>query len=433
MRPFFKKIIIAIITLEAKLVLKKYKPKIIVVTGSVGKTSTKDALYTVLASSFYVRKSEKSYNSDIGVPLAVLGCANGWNNLLVWLRTILEGAALILMMNHYPKWLVLEVGADRPDDIKQLLRWIRPDVVVTTRFPDVPVHVEFYASPEAVVAEELLPAHALSENGLLVTNADDPHTATLVPEKGTRISYGFSKSADVTASHEHVLVEEGRPAGMTCKINYKGSSVPIALRGVIGASHIYPTLAACAVGVSQGINLAAAGEALVAHTFPPARMRLIQGKSGSVIIDDTYNSSPVALVAALEALTLLREHSRANTKRIITILGDMLELGGYSIEEHKKVGTHVASVADMLMTVGVRARDIAAAAKEAGMAEERINHFDSAATVAEALTDLPQEGDVILIKGSQSMRMERIVEALMQNPEEAMELLARQDEEWKRR
>ncbi len=431
MRSFLKSIIVAILTLEARFVLKKYKPKVVVVTGSVGKTSTKDAVFTVLSSAFFVRKSEKSFNSDIGVPLTILGCPNGWNNLIQWARNILEGLALIFLTNHYPKWLVLEVGADRPDDIARLMRWLGPDIVVTTRFPDIPVHVEFYNSPEDVVKEELLPVHSLQQGGFLIANADDPHTATLLPAQGERLSYGFSKAADFMASHEHVLIENGLPMGMQFHVNCKGSSVPVTLRGVLGTQHVYPALAAIAVGASQGINLAIASESLSAHEFPPARMRLIEGKRNSVIIDDTYNSSPIAAEAALAAFTVVR--GRAKEGRNIAILGDMMELGSYSVDEHRRIGAIAADTATMLMTVGVRSRDIALAAKEAGMKEECINLFDNSGQAAETLVELPQEGDVILVKGSQSIRMERIVEALMANPNDREKLLARQEEEWRRR
>src|SRR4051812_26148697 len=115
MKTLFKKIVVTLIQAEAKLILKKYKPYVIAITGSVGKTSTKDAIYTVLSQSFFVRKSEKSFNSnDIGVPLTILGCPNGWNNPLVWARTIVKGLSMILVTHKYPRMLVLEVGLGAP-------------------------------------------------------------------------------------------------------------------------------------------------------------------------------------------------------------------------------------------------------------------------------------------------------------------------------
>ena len=118
MKTAFKKIVIYILQIESQLVLWKYKPKVVVITGSVGKTSTKDAVYAVISKVSYVRKSAKSYNSEIGLPLTILGCPNGWNNPIIWLKNILKGLWLFLAPHKYPKWLVLEVGVGKPGDMR---------------------------------------------------------------------------------------------------------------------------------------------------------------------------------------------------------------------------------------------------------------------------------------------------------------------------
>src|SRR3989338_369090 len=151
MEEILKNTVINILTWEAKQILKKYKPKIVAVTGSVGKTSTKDAIALVLESGFKkVGKSEKSYNSELGVPLAIIGAKSGWNSALKWLEVIWKGARLIVERNSYPEFLVLEIGADRPGDIKKIRSWLTPDVAVVTALADTPVHVEFFQSPEEV-------------------------------------------------------------------------------------------------------------------------------------------------------------------------------------------------------------------------------------------------------------------------------------------
>src|SRR3989338_11232407 len=126
MKNIFKKTVVWIITLQARAVLRKYKPKIVAVTGSVGKTSAKDAIYEVLSRGARVRKSEKSFNSEIGLPLTILGCPNAWSNPFAWLGNFIEGMKLIVLPNHYPRTLILEVGADRPGDIKNIVRWMKP-------------------------------------------------------------------------------------------------------------------------------------------------------------------------------------------------------------------------------------------------------------------------------------------------------------------
>src|SRR3989344_1950037 len=123
MKKILRAVIVLLLTLEARLVLRKYRPQIVAVTGSVGKTSAKDAIYSVLSGSFFVRKSERSYNSDIGIPLAILGLSTGWGNLLLWTKNVVQGCALLLFPSHYPRWLVLEIGADRPHDIRSIARW----------------------------------------------------------------------------------------------------------------------------------------------------------------------------------------------------------------------------------------------------------------------------------------------------------------------
>ncbi|MFA7315355.1 MAG: Mur ligase family protein [Candidatus Paceibacterota bacterium] len=138
-----KTLVVQIITWQAKMILRRYKPKIIAITGSVGKTSTKDAIFTVLSKFKSVRKSEKSFNSEIGLPLTILGLPNGWNNMYLWLENIARGFWLLMKRHEYPEWLVLEVGAGKPGDITSVAKWLAPDIVVVTRFPDKPVHVEF--------------------------------------------------------------------------------------------------------------------------------------------------------------------------------------------------------------------------------------------------------------------------------------------------
>ena len=154
MRGVFKSIIVWILQAEAKAVLRKYTPKVVAITGSVGKTSTKDAVYAVLSKKYHVRKSEKSFNSEVGVPLTILGLGNAWGNPLHWLQNIIDGLSLIVTTRPYPEWLVLEVGADRPGDIRSLASWIKVDVAIITRLPEVPVHVEFFDSVEAVIEEK---------------------------------------------------------------------------------------------------------------------------------------------------------------------------------------------------------------------------------------------------------------------------------------
>jgi UDP-N-acetylmuramoyl-tripeptide--D-alanyl-D-alanine ligase len=428
MKNLFKKIVVFIITWEARLILLRYKPKIIAITGNMGKTSTKDAIYAALSEERFVRKSEKSLNSEIGVPLTVLGCDSGWNSPIKWIRNILHGLTIIFLPTHYPKWLILEIGADRPGDIKSLTRWVKPDVSIITGIPDVPVHIEYFKSVEEVAEEKRALADALKSEGTLIINGDDARAFAMRSDfRGVSATYGFAGNNDFVASHEEIFYENGKPAGIHFRINHSGSSVPVTIRGALGRTHVYPALAAVAVGVSVGLDLIKAASGLSSYISPPGRMRILSGLRETTIIDDSYNASPVATISALDTLSSLNVNGRK-----IAVLGDMLELGVHSAEAHKEAGKIAAGVADCLITVGIRARAIAGAAMDAGMSEKNILQYEQneAERAGEELEHKIQEGDVILIKGSQSMRMERTVKAIMAEPIRAKELLVRQEPEW---
>src|SRR6185436_8676912 len=222
MKSFFKKIIIQILTWQSKRILAKYNPKIVAITGSVGKTSTKDAVYSVLSKFYTVRKSEKSFNGDIGLPLTILGCPNGWNYPLVWIENIIKGFSLIIFNRKYPKYLVLEVGAGKPGDIKDIAKWLKPDVVVITRLPDVPVHVEFFGSTEKVIEEKISLAYALKQDGLFIVNHDDKVVYNLHHKiKRRNVSFGFDDAATYKATYNQnaqTAGEEFVPRGMHFKM-----------------------------------------------------------------------------------------------------------------------------------------------------------------------------------------------------------------------
>jgi UDP-N-acetylmuramoyl-tripeptide--D-alanyl-D-alanine ligase len=423
MKTFFKKIIISILEAESRAILKKYKPQIVAVTGSVGKTSTKDAIYTVLASSalssgLHVRKSEKSFNSEFGVPLTILGVDTGWSNFFTWLKNIFYGLELIFWKMSYPNILVLEVGADHPGDIKRITSWLKPHIGVVTKVSAVPVHVEFFPSRDALLAEKNELAKAVRKDGILVLSEDDDDVKKMGVEIPQRvITFGLRYSAKVTASQETIVYEDGRPVGMSFNLNHEGASFPVFVRGGLGVQHIYPLLAAAAVGIGRGIELGQIAAALSKHTLPRGRMNIIRGIHDSTLIDDTYNSSPDALREALLVLGKIETQGKK-----IAVLGDMMELGKYSIDEHKKAGELAKQFAGTIVTVGQRMKAIEGAVS-----------FNDSHEAADYVKGIVEKGDVILIKGSQSVRMERVSKAILAEPEKAKDLLVRQEEEWQRK
>ena len=426
MKSFFKKIISTIIQIEAQMVLKKYKPKIVAITGSVGKTSTKDAIFTTMSGSFFVRKSEKSFNSDIGIPLTILGCQNGWSDPLTWTKNIFQGLSLILFTEKYPEWLILEVGADRPGDIKDVSRWLRPDIVVITKFAKVPVHIEFFRSREDLINEKWFLVRALKKDGILVINTDDEDSVTMSKDfSGQIIKYGIENPADIRAENLDYSYENKIITGIIFRINYQGDSFPMFVIGSVGVPNVYSVLASVAVGFVNKINPVKINEMILGHDTPKGRMRLIKGIKNSTIIDDTYNSSPLALSSALQTLKDIKTKGRK-----IAVLGDMMELGKLSSEEHYNAGKFAGEFCDFIFTVGMRSRKIGEGALDVGLDEGKIFQYDDSESAGKEFQNKIREGDLILVKGSQSIRMEKFVLEIMAEPEKAGELLVRQEEEW---
>ena len=423
MKNVLKSVVAFLLALVARAVVHRYRPHIVMVTGSVGKTSTKDAVAAVLRSRFLVRASEKSFNSEFGVPFTILGVKNPFDDALEWLTLLKSAFALLVLPNHYPNMLVLEVGADRPGDMAKIARIAAPEAVVVTCLPEIPVHVEAYASPAAVREEEFSPAYALPSSAPLIVSADDQYALDMAMRMPARvISYGTASGASVYVSDIGFYEEQGAVAGMRAKASMQGKDGELVIRGSVGDVQICPAAAALAVAHAYSIALPEALKALEGYEPPPGRGRLLRGKNGSVIIDDSYNASPAAVE---EALTTLKKVPKA--ARRVAVLGDMLELGRYSVMEHERIGTLARTSAGLVVTVGIRARSFASASGDA-----EVVSFDNSYAAAQALPGLVRQGDVVLIKGSQSIRMERVVEALLADPSDTVRLV-RQDKAWKRR
>ena len=430
MKNILKKIIIEILILESKIVLWKFKPKIITVTGSVGKTSTKDAIYTALKNNLNIRKNQKSFNSEIGTPLTILGLENGWNDPIVWLKNIFIGIT-VSFKKDYPEWLILEVGSDRPGDVKKVGKWLKPDIAVITAIPKIPVHVEFFESPEALAEEDLSIIKFLKPDGTLVLSSDDKIVLAAKERfSGSVYTYGSEENSTVSFSNKNIVYSDSDgyslPSGISFKVTNAGNSVPVFLPKVLGVQHILPITASVAVGLSQKIPFLDMIHSLEKFEAPRGRMNIISGKNNSVIIDDTYNSSPAAVQKAIESLV---EIETKGSK--IIVLGDMMEIGKYSADEHKKIGELVAkSKIDILISVGIRAQSISKSAIEFGMSDNKVFHFKDYKDVSKLILNNLKPTDIVLLKGSQSIRLEKVVEDLISEDLNKTELLVRQDDNW---
>lgn len=411
----------------AQLVLRKYKPIVIGVTGNVGKTTTKEAIYAVLAKKFYCRRSEKSYNNPIGLPLTILGLETKGKSIFGWLVNFAKAINLILFRRKYPKALILEIGADEPGGIKYLVDFAKPKIGVITAIGEIPVHVEFFKNREELITEKSELIKALPEHGLAILNFDSEDVYKMKNiSQAPVISYGLDQDANVFASNVLVSDDILNP-GISFKLNYNGSAVPVRLTKALGAHQIYPLLAAAAVGVRFNLNLVEIAQAMQEFIPPAGRMRLIKGIKNTLIIDDSYNASPTPVLAALDAL------EQFQNARKVAALGDMTELGDYTKTAHEQVGKKVGKIVDQLFLVGERSKIIAQAAKEVGLKDENIFQFDNADSAKVFIQNKLKTGDIVLVKGSQAMRMEKIVEEIMAEPQRAKELLVRQDASWKKK
>jgi len=433
MRTTIKKTLAYVLKTESQLVLWKYKPKIIAITGSVGKTSTKDAVYAVISGISYVRKSEKSFNSELGLPLTVLGCPNGWNNPLTWILNILKGLWLFIWPHKYPKWLVLEVGIGKPGDMSRTALWLKTDVVIVTAIGETPAHIEFFDSHKHLVEEKSKLIKTLKKDGLLILNNDDSAVLEMKEKTKNRvITFGFKEDSDIKGSGDSIFyTDSGVPDGLIFRIDEEGNSFPVVIEGVFGRNHVYASLGALALSSGLKLNMIEAVNKLKNYSVPPGRMRLLKGINDSLIIDDTYNSSPFACQSALKTLAEVK-----NSGRKIAVLGDMLELGKHTEEAHKNIGIIARTVLatdGILAVVGPRAKKIKEGAIEAGMNDMNTYEFLDSKEAGEFLKTFVQKGDLILIKGSQGMRMERAVESILLDKKNKSQLLVRQDEEWKKK
>lgn len=425
---FIRDILIKILQWQATVVLRKYKPQVIVITGSIGKTSTKDAIFSVLSQFAYVRKSQKNFNNDIGVPLTILGLATGWRNPLKWLANVIKAFGLILFPFKYPKWLVLEVGIRKPGDMEALKRWVKPNLVVVSAFGNMPSHVEFFKDKYGVWKEEAAIIDAMDGTGKLLLNHDDSEVMKLA-ETSHHATYTFGAHPEATINMSHVEIDYRPDAidaqGTVFRIDYEGKSIPVHIPGFLGNNVVYASGAALLVAHVLKLPIMSAVEGLSQGEFPSGRMRILEGVKETMIIDDTYNSSPSAVENALEVL-----HGLRTLGRRIAVLGDMFDLGKYADEEHVKVGEFAASRCDILIAVGIRSRNTAKAALAAGMHERDVHMFDDSRVAGKFVEQFIKKGDVVLVKGSQGARMERAVVEIMAHPELREELVVRQEPEW---
>jgi len=413
------KILHLILKILAKAVVKKYKPKVIGITGSVGKTSAKEAIATVLQFKFNTRAASKNFNNEIGTPLTVLGNQNSpGKNILAWLWIFILAIKLLIFRDKkYPAILVLEMGADKVGDIKYLTSMAIPDVAVITAIGT--SHIEFFKTIENIIKEKSSILKDFKADDLAVLNNDDPNLEKVITNcKFKVLTFGRRENSNIRISDINIIKKDNT-YGTNFKLTYQGAEVPMFLPYVLGWQHTYAAASATAVALSMNMNMVEIGKSLLKYKPARGRTNLIKGIKNTWIIDDTYNASPQSAKVALDILADMPIKGRK-----LAILGDMLELGALTEKAHQEVGRELVRLGiDYLFVVGEKSRDIARGAKEAGMDKDNIYHFPFTKEAGIFLQERLKENDVILIKGSRGAKMEQIVYEIMAQPWLAKDLL----------
>jgi UDP-N-acetylmuramyl pentapeptide synthase len=413
----------------AQLYLRRYRPVIVAITGNAGKTTTKEAVSAVLSTRYRVRATGGNLNNELGIPTTIIGdfadqYYRSGGTLAFWFRVLCLGWWHLIVGQEYPEILVLEFGADRPGDIRKLTERYHPHIAVVTHIGEVPVHVEFFASPRELAREKGQILSTLSAQDVAVLGADDLTVLELRSRtKGHVRTFGFGEGSDIRVVNFRPLLEGANPLGVVFDIQADEHTMPVHIDGTLGEGLARAAAAAVAVGQAMEVGLADAVQALSTMTPPAGRMRIIPGIRNTVVIDDTYNASPSAMHMAIDTVRHLP------AARHVLVLGDMRELGQYSAKAHQAIGTLAADVADILVCVGEQAKLMADAAANQ-LSPEHIHSVSDSREAGAVVQQLLRAGDLVLVKGSQGVRMERIVLEIMARPEQSGRVLVRQSARW---
>lgn len=425
-----KKMIEKLLAKKARAFLAKHHPIVIGVTGSVGKTSTRHAIATILSAKYSCVTSMENYNNELGLPLSILGEKSPGKNVFGWMKILCSSPKKAADV------YVLEYGIDHQGDMDHLVSIAKPTIAVMTALS--PVHVEFFSSMQELAEEKAKLLAAVPSDGLVVLNADDSNVIGLGSHAvASIVTYGFKDTADVRAMDYTIETRsdfsfqpEELFSELHANVQSKDGVLPIKLINQLGKSVVSSVLAAAAIAKHLGLSDDEILSKLDQLKSEPGRMNPIPGIKGSLIIDSTYNAAPASMMAALSVLS---EFQPVPNARRIAVLGHMAELGAQTEQEHRMVGMRAAEVCDVLVTVGEIAHHIRHGALEAGMKEEDTETFSNPIDAGRWLDHEIKKGDIVLVKGSQSARMEKVVKDVMAEPLRAKELLVRQSKKWRKK
>jgi UDP-N-acetylmuramoyl-tripeptide--D-alanyl-D-alanine ligase len=357
---------------------RKYRTPLVALTGSNGKTTTKEMIAACLETTFPILKTKGNLNNLIGLPLTLL--------------TLTEKERVV----------VLEMGMNVPGEIRRLTEIAEPDVGLITNIQK--VHLEGMESLERLKEEKGELFRKMRRDGTILVNQDDPRVVDLASDyPGQKITFGIEHPAEVMAKE----IRLGGAEGTFFTLILEGEAMEIHLR-LLGRHFIPNALSAIAVACLFGVEVKQVKEALENFKSIPMRMEIIPLKGGKTLINDAYNANPHSMELALETLVEAKGEGRA-----IAVLGDMLELGNFTEEAHEQLGEKVSELSiDFLLALGEEAPIVVESAIRHGFPLERVRVVESHSEAISILKQMIQNGDWILVKGSRRMAMEKIVEGL---------------------
>lgn len=349
---------------------------VVAVTGSAGKTTTKEMTAALLATQGPVLKTEGNLNNQYGLPLT------------------------LLRLSPEHRFAVLELGMSAAGELRELSGIARPDVAIITMVA--PVHLEFFESVDAIAAAKAEILEGLDADGVAVLNWEDPRVKRIGQQrKGRTLWFGRDRACDVSAENWRGTVH-----GMRFDMRVGGESHDVALP-LPGPHFLLNFLAATAAAHHLGVPAETIVEAATHLKAAKSRGQVRRLGEGVTLLDDSYNSNPAAVDAAVAALDM------AASGRRVVFLGDMLELGPTGPDLHRETGGKLAGRADVVVGVGALGREFAEGARKAGMASSALHTFADSESAARETAAVVKPGDAVLVKGSRGARMEKVVDALV--------------------
>jgi len=384
----------------AQFILWRYQPKIVGITGSIGKTSTAQFTETILSKKFTTRTVDEDFTTDIAVSASILGI-KAFRKFKKGLKYIPKLLYNLIIPQKYPQVLILELRSQKKGRIRYLSKLVRPQIGVVTAVA--PSHTEHFRDLKTIFIEKKALVECIPKHGLVILNFDDQKVRDMASSTQAKVFYfGLDKRADIWAGEIEASLE-----GLKFNLYFKNKGYSVYAPGIINKYHIYPILAAVACARSLGMEMNEIILALKDLDPVEGRGNKVLGPKSSILINDTFNANPKSTCASLEILEDI-----AGDRRKIGVLGNMLELGQFEEKGHKEVGKKAAKIVDLLITSGNLAKIIAQEAIRCGLSKEKVFITENSKEAAFLAKSKIQERDIILVKGSHGAGMRKVINTL---------------------